>query len=208
MLRSLNSPIAKINAVHTGGREAKRANSDVAKGLEAQLLLAKGCRIMLTSNLWTETGLVNGSMGTVQDILFEEEEGPPALPKAVFVKFDKYNGPTIKTLEGHEVVPIAPIKRSWEDKNGTVCSRLQIPLCLAWAITVHKSQGLTLEKARIDIGNREFAAGLTFVALSRVHSLNNICLRQFSLDRLEHIKNCKRLKERKDEEARLRSMIV
>ena len=82
MLRSLNSPIAKINAVHTGGREAKRANSDVAKRLEAQLLLAKGCRIMLTSNLWTETGLVNGSMGTVQDILFEEEEGPPALPKA------------------------------------------------------------------------------------------------------------------------------
>ena len=105
-------------------------------------------------------------------------------------------------------MPIAPIKRSWEDKNGTVCSRLQIPLCLAWAITVHKSQGLTLEKARIDIGNREFAAGLTFVALSRVRSLNDICFRQFSLDRLERIKNCKRLKERKDEEARLRSMIV
>ena len=51
MLRRLNRPVAKINAVHTGGREAKRANSDVAMGLEAQLLLAKGCRVMLTANL-------------------------------------------------------------------------------------------------------------------------------------------------------------
>ena len=94
MLRNLNRPIAKISAVHTGGREAKCANSDVAKGLEAQILLAKGCHVMLTSNLWTEAGLVNGSIGIVQDILFEEQ-GPPALPTAVFVKFEKYNGPTI-----------------------------------------------------------------------------------------------------------------
>ena len=138
---------------------------------------------MLISNLWTEVGLVNGSMGIIQDILFEDQ-GPPALPKAVLVKFEKYNGPTIKTTEGDEAVPIAPIKRSWEDKNGTNCSRLQVPICLAWAITVHKSQGLTLEKAKIDIGNKEFAAGLTFVALSRVRSLSDICFKQFSFDRL------------------------
>jgi len=86
----------------------------------------------------------------------------------VFIKFDNYHGPTIKSAEGDEVVPIPSIKRTWENKNGTTCSRLQLPIRLAWAITVHKSQGLTLEKAQIDIGNKEFAAGLTFVALSRV----------------------------------------
>jgi ATP-dependent exoDNAse (exonuclease V) alpha subunit len=111
MLRSLNQPVAKILAVHTGGREAKKAISDVAKGLEAQLLLAKGTRIMLTANLWTEGGLVNGSMGIIHDIIFVEQ-GPPSLPVAVFVKFDHYKGPSITTPEGDEIVPIVPIKRT------------------------------------------------------------------------------------------------
>ncbi len=119
---------------------------------------------MLTANLWTKTGLVNGSMSTVVDIIFEGN-GPPSLPIAVFIKFDTYNGSTVKTLEGEEVVPIAPIKRSWEGKNGT-CSRVQLPICLAWAITVHKSQGLTLPKVKIDLRNKEFAAGLSFVTIS------------------------------------------
>ncbi|CAG8743912.1 11190_t:CDS:1, partial [Ambispora leptoticha] len=46
-----------------------------------------------------------------------------------------------------------------------------IPLSLAWAITTHKSQGLTLPKAVIDISKKEFAAGLSFVAISCVRSL-------------------------------------
>ena len=145
-------------------------------------------------------------MGIIQDILFEDQ-GPLALPKAVLIKFEKYNGPTIKTTEGEEVVLIAPIKRSWKDKNRMNCSRLQVPICLAWAITVHKSQGLTLEKAKIDIENKEFAAGLTFVAVSQVCSLSDICFRQFSFNRLQRIKSCKRLQERRDEEERLRTMI-
>jgi ATP-dependent DNA helicase PIF1 len=191
--------------VHTGGSESKKANSDVAKGLEAELLLAKGSRVMLTANIWTEGGLVNGAMGTIQDILFEDQ-GPPSLPIAVFIKFDIYEESSITTLEGDKVVPIVPIKRSWEGKNGT-CSRLQVPICLAWAITVHKSQGLTITKANIDLGNKEFAAGLSFVAVSRVRSLNDICFKRFTFDRLERIKQSKRLQERKVEEARLLTMI-
>jgi len=59
-----------------------------------------------------------------------------------------------------------PIKHTWENKIRIMCSRLQIPICLAWAITIHKSQGLTLPKAKIDLGNKEFAASLSFVAVS------------------------------------------
>src|SRR6266498_85916 len=50
-LTSLNRLVAKIQAIHTGGSEAKRADSDVANGLESLLLLAKGSRVMLTANL-------------------------------------------------------------------------------------------------------------------------------------------------------------
>jgi ATP-dependent DNA helicase PIF1 len=206
-LRSLNVPVAKILAVHTGGNEAKKADSDIAHGLEAKLLLARGARVMLTSNLWTEAGLVNGAIGTVQDILFGEDQGPPSLPVVVFVSFDNYEGPAITSLEGTKVVPIAPIRRTWEGKSG-ICSRLQIPIRLAWAITVHKSQGLTLQKAVIDLGSKEFTAGLSFVAVSRVRSIGDLLFKPFDFERLRRIRECKRLKERKDEEERLTSLML
>ena len=137
----------------------------MAKGLEPVLLLAKGARVILTANIWTEAELVNGAIGTIQDILFEDQ-GPPSLPVAVFIKFDVYERNTITTLKGDKVVPIVPIKRTWEGKKGT-CSRFQVPIFFAWTITVHKSQGLTIPKAKIDLGNKEFAAGLSFVVKRR-----------------------------------------
>ncbi|PKC52274.1 hypothetical protein RhiirA1_481883 [Rhizophagus irregularis] len=67
-LKSLNAPVARVHAVHTGGNDASKADSDTAKGLEAQLLLSKGARVMLKANLSVETGLANGSVGTIDDI--------------------------------------------------------------------------------------------------------------------------------------------
>lgn len=111
MLGSLHCPVAKIHAVNTGGKEACTADSDIARGLEAHLLIAKGARVMLTSNLLTSAGLVNGAIGTVIDILFEEQ-GPPSLPTAVLIAFDNYNGPSIITPTGINVVLIPPIRRN------------------------------------------------------------------------------------------------
>ncbi|CAB4431125.1 unnamed protein product [Rhizophagus irregularis] len=174
-LRSLDIPVAKIQAIHSGGNEAKNAKSDTAHGLEVNILLARGARVMLTANLQTESGLVNG--------------------------------PTIASLEGERVVPIALIKRIWAGKSGALCSRMQIPVRLAWAITVHKSQGLTLNKAIIDLGDKEFTAGLSFVAVSRVRALEDLLFKPFSFERLQRIKDGKRLLERVDEEKCLVSMI-
>ena len=67
---------------------------------------------MLTANLWTEAGLVNGAIRTIQDILFREDQGPPFLPIAVLISFEGYKGSTITSLEGTRVVPIAPIWRT------------------------------------------------------------------------------------------------
>ena len=91
-------------------------------------------------------------MGTIHDICYSTG-GPPDLPLAVMVKFDHYSGPT---FHDQGTVPIIPIYRTWF-KFGYQCSRLQLPLRLAWAVTIHKSQGLTIDKLVVDIGKRELS---------------------------------------------------
>lgn len=126
------------------------------------------CSVMLISNLWTDVGLVNGAMGTIQAICYRSG-GPPDLPVAVMVHFDHYIGPTL-----HDgTVPIPPICQIWS-ASGSQHSRLQLPFKLAWAVTIHKSKGLTLDKVVIDIGQRDFSSGLTFVACSRVRHLQDL----------------------------------
>ena len=137
-------------------------------------------------------------MGTVQAICYQSG-GPPSLPVAVMVKFDKYRGPTLH--DGS--VPIVPQRRTWI-QGGIACSRLQIPLKLAWAITIHKAQGLTLDKVVIDVGKKEFSAGLTFVACSRVRCLSDIMFNSpFAYQRVASLTKSMRLTERKVEDARL-----
>jgi ATP-dependent exoDNAse (exonuclease V) alpha subunit len=70
----------------------------------------------------------------------------------VLVKFEDYTGPALFTDEADNkpVVPIFPVRRDFE-LRGVQCSRQQLPLCLSYAIAVHKSQGLTLKQAVLDL---------------------------------------------------------
>ena len=208
MLCECGHPIATIKAVHTGANAAKAPPDDAAEappddagGLEPVVMLARSARVMLTSNLWVEVGLVNGAMGTVEAICYKDTT-PPHLTVAVMVRFDHYTGPTV-----HDgTVPITPIRHSWSSSGGQ-CSHLQLPLKLAWAVTIHKCQGLTLDKVVIDIGKKEFSCGLTFVACSRVRKLRNtLFMPPFPLQRLKSIANSRRLQERKEEDQRLLSL--
>ena len=117
------------------------------------MCFAQSARVMLTTTLLVDGGLVNRAMGTVAAICYHTG-GPPNLPIAVMVKFDSYSGPTLP----NEAIPITPLRRSWS-ASGAQCSRLQLPLKPAWAVTNHKSQGLTLDKVVIDIGKKEFSCG-------------------------------------------------
>jgi ATP-dependent DNA helicase PIF1 len=141
-------PVLHCHAKHNHG-EAKKAKSDDAEGLEKEVLLAEGAKVMLTRNLWTSKGLVNGAQGVVKKIWFDHGSNAHShLPAVVFVQFDGYTGPETPGWQGIDPswVPIVPAVACWETKAGKVLTRTQLPLMMAWGITIHKSQGLTLEK--------------------------------------------------------------
>lgn len=118
------------------------------------LLLKKGAQVMLLTNLDQENGLVNGSRGVVIDF----KEGPSRLP---IVEFK--NGLRMS---------IDPAK--WPSDHDVPIVREQIPLRLAYALTIHKAQGATLDCALIDIGPSTFEYGQAYVALSRVKNFESL----------------------------------
>ena len=142
-------------------------------GLEVNLKLAVGARVMLRRNIDTKAGLVNGAIGTIQAIS----------ARCISVKFDHINDPfDIEKLKGKFMVM----------KNYYIY-RKQFPLILAYAVTIHKCQGLSLDCAIVDLSSKIFADGMAYVALSRVKSLAGLHL--ISLDNNSIKVNTKCLKE-------------
>lgn len=199
-LLDLNQPCARILARHDGGAAAKNVPSDDASGLEPEIFVACNAKVMLTRNIWQKkgkcsvrwtsngnvgssaVGLVNGAIGRVEDVVWMHGSTRSELPLAILVSFPSYTGPTLWRTEprpgfpdGVPIVPLTSIKSTF-NVSGKQMSRTQVPLRLAWAVTVHKSQGLTLERIKLGLGKKEFCSGLTFVALSRVKSLDSVML--------------------------------
>ena len=82
-----------------------------------------------------------------------------------------------------------------------------LPLIPAYAITIHKSQGQTLNKVMLNIGEKEYASGLAYTAISRATKLENVAFDPFpSLNRIRQIFKSARFKKRLHEEERLRNM--
>ena len=171
----LQLPCIQVAATNVGPK-AEEADSTMAGNLHNKLPLCIGTRVMLTENLWTATGLVNGALGSVFDISWRADVTDPRKehPYVILVKLDKYTGPAF--FEDPHLSTVVPIFRSNRDfiKVNTSCSRTQFALTVAYSITVHKSQGMTLERAVADISQRDFQHGLSYVAVSRVKRLDGI----------------------------------
>ena len=176
-LRTNGLPVLRIDAQHTPAR-AKMSSEEDAEGLYPELFVSKGCRLMLTSNILTEYGLVNGTLGTLHDVVWPPDKSPrTTLPSYLLFKPDNYSLASprlwLDPVDQRPVIPILPTRREWEVRSETY-SRTMFPAILAFAITIHKSQGLTLNRAVLDLSDRDFSAGQTYVAISRVRSIRGL----------------------------------
>jgi hypothetical protein len=170
-LRKLTTPDVVYDVYQSGPLalvEKLKKDNDVP----AKLVLKIGARVMFTKNNMG-AGYVNGTLGEV--IGFENGgDGDSATAGAAATEAN----PVIMTFDKKRIVPG---RFQWKvEEGGKVrASVSQLPLKLAWAITIHKSQGMTLDAAVIDLGSA-FERGMGYVALSRVREIKNISLIGFN----------------------------
>lgn len=148
--------------VGTPATVKKQMKENIDKEMPDEIRLKVGAQVMLTRNKDLERSLINGSRGVIERFV-KDAEGD-SIP---VVRFDCG---VVEKIAKVEAVRYNP-------NSGAVgcLVRKQIPLKLAWALTVHKSQGTTLTRALLDV-EAAFEYGLVYVALSRVRSLDGLWL--------------------------------
>lgn len=153
-LDAMEGELHEYEMTHTGRKNAVESLTKSCLAPEV-LQLKEGALVMFVKNA-QDRSFVNGTLGVV--VGFDEDTGYPI----------------VRTANGREI-DVEP--DTWEMRDGErkVASLTQLPLRLAWAITIHKSQGMTLDGAHIDLGNA-FVPGMGYVALSRVRSLQSLSL--------------------------------
>lgn len=141
---------------------------------EEELTLKRGAHVMSTTNIKDDDDenllVCNGSQGIV--IAFDERSGFPV------VKFNN----------GYKNIMRPKI---WKSEKIPGLGISQIPLILSWAMTIHKSQGVTLDNAEIDVGSNIFECGQSYVALSRLRSLEGLYLKTFDVNKIKINKKVK-----------------
>lgn len=164
MLKVMNSKIPRGNPKYPTTKELINALDFLEKNshFSKKKTFKIGSQVMCTANIDMDAGIYNGSVGYV--IEMKED--------AIKVHFEK---------AGEQWVPY----HTWETDLLAHVGFKQIPLMLAWAVTIHKSQGATLDYAEIDVGSSVFAEGQTYVALSRVRSLEGLFLKSLNKNKIK-----------------------
>lgn len=152
--------LAKLPGAEHAYEMSTKGKAHIVESLKKSILapetlrLKKGAVVMFVKNAFDE-GYVNGTLGTVEN-------------------FDEGGAPIVKTYTGKK---ICAQRAEWavEENNKILAKVEQLPLRLAWAITVHKSQGMSMDAAEIDL-SRSFVPGQGYVALSRLRTLAGLSL--------------------------------
>ena len=166
-LRRLAADTEHEYIAHDSGEARYIAQLRKSCNAEGRILLRKGAQVMLLRNLDVIAGLVNGARGVIVDFRWNHSDQSRHVGGQHSDEF-----PVVKFLGGAEHV-IEPAEYKLEQGSETLASRWQVPLRLAWGITVHKSQGMTISLLQIDLG-RMFAPGMAYVALSRGVALSRV----------------------------------
>lgn len=139
------------------------------EAIPEKITLKVGAQVMLKFNIDTDMGLANGTRGVIVDFTtFNNDPLKRKDPTNYQIKVRWYNGLT--TIVEPQI---------WKlEDDFCIRSRTQIPLVLAWALTIHKSQGSTLDYVICDLGSSVFAPGQAYVALSRVKTIEGLLISQ------------------------------
>jgi ATP-dependent DNA helicase PIF1 len=158
--------VVKYNATYR--TEGKITKSSVQKYIEklekscpaeSELRLCVDAQVMIVANN-SENNVVNGSRGIIKG-------------------FDEDQNPIVKLIDNREIV-VERNTWSMDISDNKIIKKIQYPLKLAYAITIHKSQGMTLDYVETDIGDSIFEYGQVYVVLSRIKSLDGLILKKFN----------------------------
>lgn len=154
----------KVNNQYFTLSDVEREAEYLAKNLpcDQELSLKIGSQVMCVVNM-QDTCLCNGSQGVVTG-------------------FNSSGMPIVKFHGLAQEITVTPY--IWQSETIPSVGVSQIPLILAWALTIHKAQGKTLDFAEIDVGNNVFECGQSYVALSRVKSLDGLYLTSFNYQKI------------------------
>jgi ATP-dependent DNA helicase PIF1 len=175
--------------------------------MEPNLRLKVGTRVILTQNVNVKLGLYNGAQGIVEEFIQLMDAGELGIPVVSATenkapvqegsyevesrenpKTSSQTVPVIRFIHSNGRFVLTPstltTRSDFNDEPNYIINMNQYPLKHAWALTIHKSQGMTLERAQIDAGRFIFCPGQTYTALSRVRSLEGLSLIDFDPNRV------------------------